>query len=252
VPHFQLVLGGSWENNAREFGLAIGAIPAKNVPDVVQLLSRAFSQGRLPGESFRDWTHRVGRRHVKELIGSLSEVPAFEEAPDLYRDWGDPRVFTIGDIGIGECAGEVISPSEFAFAESERLVFEAQLLLDDGDAKGAKARALAAMTAAARAICLPLDPSLGEDVDAVGACFDARLGRSGSFDAASPGGRFSRHFVKAREAATLLTAPVAPAHARQSIEEAQLFIDAAHAYDAKQGRSESAAPERRASVESAL
>ena len=71
---------------------------------------------------------------------------------------------------------------------------------------------IAAMTSAARAVCLPLDPSLGEDVDAVGACFDSKLGANGRFDAASPGGRFSRHFVKAR--ATQAT-PSTLAEARQ-------------------------------------
>ncbi|HEY6724559.1 MAG TPA: nitrite/sulfite reductase [Polyangiaceae bacterium] len=249
VPHFQLVLGGSWENNAREFGLAIGAVPAKHVPEVVTLLTDAFTQERLPDESFRDWTHRAGRRRVKELIGSLTEVPPFEAAPELYRDWGDPRVFTIGDIGVGECAGEVISPSQFAFAESERLIFDAQLRLDDGDAAGAQQRALAAMTAAARAVCLPLDPSLGEDVGDVGAFFDARLGRNGSFDAASPGGRFSRHFAKARETAG---APVTLARARQGVEEAQLFIDAAHAYDSKHDRADGAASAQVARAEPML
>ena len=246
VPHFQLVLGGSWENNAREFGLAVGAIPAKHVPEVVQLLTAAFHEERVGDESFRAWTERVGRRHVKELIGELTEVGSFEAAPELYRDWGDPRVFSIGDIGIGECAGEVISPSQFAFAESERLVFDAQLQLDAGDAEGANQRALLAMTAAARALCLPHDPSLGDDVDAVGACFDARLGSTGSFDAASPGGRFSRHFTQARE--TRAT-PVTPARARQGIEEAQLFIDAAHAYHSRQARSESAPSLRSTSVD---
>jgi len=249
VPHFQLVLGGSWTNNAREFGLAVGAIPAKHVPEVVKLLTEAFHGERLEHESFRDWTHRVGRRHVKELLGDLTEVASFEEAPELYRDWGDPRVFTIGDIGIGECAGEVISPSQFAFAESERLVFDAQLALDAGDAHGAEQRALLAMTAAARAVCLPLDPSLGEDVGEVAACFDARLGRSGSFDAASPGGRFSRHFVKAREAQPT---PATLARARQSIEEAQLFVDAAHAYHSQQASAECQPPERSASMEAVL
>lgn len=249
VPHFQLVLGGSWENNAREFGLAVGAIPAKHVPEVVKLLTDAFTKERLPAETFRDWTHRVGRRHVKELIGSLTEVPAFDQAPELYRDWGDPRVFTIGDIGVGECAGEVISPSQFAFAESERLIFDAQLRLDEGDAQGAQERALAAMTAAARAVCLPLDPSLGENVAEVGASFDARLGQNGKFDAASPGGRFSRHFVKARQSAS---SPATLTQARQGIEEAQLFIDAAHAYDAKHERAECDVPPRVASLEPML
>lgn len=229
VPHFQLVLGGTWENNGREFGLAIGAVPSKNVPQVVKVLTDAYSLERTEGESFRDWAHRRGRKHVKALIGSLGDVPTFDEAPELYRDWGDPRVFSTGDIGVGECAGEVISPSQFAFAESERLIFEAHVALDEAAAELAASRALAAMVHAARAVCLPLVPSLPDAADAVGASFDRLLGETGEFDAASPGGRFSRHFVSAR--ATPVTPDVSLAAARQRVEEARLFIDAAHAYD---------------------
>src|SRR5690606_1680510 len=172
----------------------------------------------------------VGRRRVKSLIAELATVPSFDEAPDLYRDWGDPRIFTIGDIGTGECAGEVISPTEFAFAESERFIFEAQLSLDENDVRAAASHALAAMVCAARAVCLPIEPSLGDGVDVVGPAFDRLLGDTGLFDAASPGGRFSRHFVHARKRNG---ADASAAAARQRIEEAQLFVDAAHAYLAK-------------------
>jgi sulfite reductase (ferredoxin) len=42
VPHFQVVVGGEWEHNAGSFGLAIGAIPSKNVPKMVERLSQRF------------------------------------------------------------------------------------------------------------------------------------------------------------------------------------------------------------------
>ncbi len=228
VPHFQLVVGGSWANNGREFGLAIGAIPSKRVPEAVTLLTDAFARERQGDETFQAWVHRVGRRHVKELVSELCPVPSFEEAPEMYRDWGDVRVFTIGDIGVGECAGEVISPSQFAFAESDRLIFEAQLALDEGNADLAAGHALSAMVHAARAACLRLHPTLSESPAAVAAAFDRLLGDTGEFDAASPGGRFSRHYLKAREAgSSAFTLP----QARQRVEEAQLFIDASHAYE---------------------
>lgn len=232
VPHFQLVVGGSWDNNGREFGLAIGAIPSKRVPDAVAVLTDAFGRERLGEETFKAWAHRVGRRHVKQLVSVLCDVPSFEQAPDLYRDWGDVRVFTTGDVGVGECAGEVISPAEFALAESERLIFEAQLALDEGQPDLAHARALAAMTHAARAACLRLQPSLSAVPEAVAAAFDQLLGSTGEFDAASPGARFSRHYVRARQTETT---GVTLKDARRSVEEAQLFIDGAHAFRAKAG-----------------
>jgi sulfite reductase (ferredoxin) len=239
VPHFQLVVGGAWEGNASEFGLAIGAIPSKRVPEAVQLLADAYTAEREVNETFRGWVHRVGRRHVKELVAGLTDVPTFEAAPEMYRDWGDPRVFTIGDIGVGECAGAVISPSQFAFAESERLIFEAQLMLDESKAALASENALAAMFSAAAAVCFEFEPQLGNDRGKIAECFDRKLGETGLFDAASPGGRFSRHFVRARQAEV---ADVTIAEARQRVEEAQLFIDAAHAYDSKNLAARVAAP----------
>lgn len=232
VPHFQLVVGGSWANNGRQFGLAIGAIPSKRVPEAVKLLTTTYAKERENGETFQAWAHRIGRRRVKELVSVLCDVPSFEEAPDFYRDWGDVRVFTTGDIGVGECAGEVISPSEFAFAESERLIFEAQLALDEQQPELAATRALSAMVHAARAACLRLQPSLSQAPEVVGATFDRLLGTTGEFDAASPGARFSRHYVRARQEPT---SDMTLARARQRVEEAQLFIDAAHAYETKAG-----------------
>jgi hypothetical protein len=36
VPHFQVVLGGQWTNNAGSYGLPMVAIPSKNIPDLVE------------------------------------------------------------------------------------------------------------------------------------------------------------------------------------------------------------------------
>lgn len=229
VPHFQLVLGGSWENNGRDFGLAIGAIPSKRVPEVVKLLTDTFTREREGNESFKEWIHRVGRKYIKALVNHLTLVGSFEESPGLYRDWGDPRVYTIGDIGVGECAGEVISPSQFAFAESERLIFEAQLSLDENNATAAATKALRAMQFAARAVTLPYVPSLSDEPDAIAQTFEQYLGQTGEFDAATPGGRFSRYFERARNAP-----PEEDVNrSRVRVEEAQMFLDAAHEFHSK-------------------
>ena len=58
----------------------------------------------------------------------------------MYVDWGDAREYTIGDIGIGECAGEPVETADFGVAEGERLVFEAQVELDEGNTPGPRPR----------------------------------------------------------------------------------------------------------------
>ena len=41
-----------------------------------------------------------------------------------------PREYTLGDMGIGECAGEIVTPLEFQLTACEREAFEAQLALE--------------------------------------------------------------------------------------------------------------------------
>jgi sulfite reductase (ferredoxin) len=227
VPHFQLVVGGQWEANGTTFGLAIGAIPSKRVPEAVDRLTAAYSKGRAPDESFQNWIFRIGRKEVKALVADLTHVPPFEDDPELYRDWGDPRIYTTGDQGVGECAGEVVSPTQFALAASERQIFEAQLLLDDGKLVDAARRARAAMTEAALALTRELAPALRSDSADILREFRRHLLDTGAFDAASVGGKFAHYFVRAHEIDLDLATPRS---AHELIEEAQLFVDAAHQY----------------------
>ncbi len=39
VPHFQVVLGGKWQENAGAYGLAIGTVPSKRIPAVIDVLT---------------------------------------------------------------------------------------------------------------------------------------------------------------------------------------------------------------------
>src|SRR5690606_40930536 len=98
VPHFQLVVGGEWTNNAGAYGLAIGAVPSKKVPEVVNALTEAYTAGRQGDEKFREWVERIGKRQVKALIDPFTAVPPYDVDPSYYTDWGDPREYTIGDI----------------------------------------------------------------------------------------------------------------------------------------------------------
>jgi len=239
VPHFQLVVGGRWEGNARTFGLAIGAIPSKNVPLVVERLTAEFSKGHAEGETFVDWIARIGRKTVKALVQDLVDVPSFEADPDFYRDWGDPRIYTTGDQGVGECAGEVVSPIDFALAACERQIFEAQLLLDAQKPGEAAGRARAAMTDAAFWLIRERAPGLtqGSTPDVLRE-FRVHLADTGAFDAASVGGRFAHYLFRAHE---LDLAAVTPRSAHELIEEAQLFVDAAHQYHVR--RTSLSAPE---------
>src|SRR5262245_25268529 len=163
VPHFQLVVGGTWTENGGTYGLAIGAVPSKRVPELTEKLTSRYAAERKEGESFRAYIERIGKREVRKMVDAHTSLPSYEEDPSYYSDWGDPREYTIGDIGVGECAGEVVSSVEIGLAAAERELFEAQLLLDGKDAAGAARGARAAMYHAARALTREKDQNLSED-----------------------------------------------------------------------------------------
>jgi len=228
VPHFQVVLGGQWTENAGSFGLAVGAVPSKRIPQVVTRLADRYLQDRQQGETFQGFIQRIGKKAVKELLEDFTQVPAFTEDPSLYRDWGDTRVFTMGDLGIGECAGEVVPLVHFELAGCEREAFEAQLHHEAGDYRLAYLSAVSAMTHAAKALVKSQFQDVPEDQAVIVSEFRQRF-----FDPELHFDRFSKsifaHLIRAHEQP--LAAPTRD-QAHQHIEEAQLVIEAAYSlYD---------------------
>lgn len=230
VAHFQLVVGGEWNQNGGAFGLAIGAFPSKRIPEVVDRLTGHYLKERLDGEALGAFITRAGRGSIKAVLDDLRHVPTYEEDPSFYVDWGDAREYTIGDMGVGECAGEVVSFAEFGLADSERQVFEAQLEYDRG-AYGAAARlSFAAMVEAARALVRLEFTDVAEDSTTVVSEFRARFYDTKRFFDPFAGGKFAQALFQYHET----PAEQGSAEAvRQAIEESQLFIEAAHACHAR-------------------
>src|SRR3984885_1415556 len=131
VPHFQVVLGGEWENNGASYGLPTIAIPSKRIPEVVSRLTDRYAANRKSGESFKEFVARTGKVELKRMLEDLARPPADLSDRSIFQDWGDPREYTLADIGVGECAGAVVSSVEFDLAAAERQLFEAQVALED-------------------------------------------------------------------------------------------------------------------------
>lgn len=226
VPHFQLVVGGQWTENGKTYGLAIGAIPSKHVPQAVDRLTKAYAEGRLEGENYREYVARVGKKTVRQLIDDLTQVPSYDADPSFYSDWGDPREYTIGDMGVGECAGEIVPFVEMGLAASERELFEAQVILDEGDAPKAAERAYQAMLHAAKALTRERNANLGDDPDEIVREFKLHLCDTRLFHDPFVGDKFANFLFSAHGNGATTTSTNATAH--QRIEEAQLFVEAAH------------------------
>jgi sulfite reductase (ferredoxin) len=225
VPHFQLVIGGQMKKNAATYGLAIGAIPSKHVPKAVKILTDRFVNEKQNGEDFQAFVQRIGKKEIRKLVDELNVIPSYEQDPSYYSDWGDPREYTIGDLGVGECAGEVVPLVQVGLAASEREVFEAQLLLDEGNDQGAAERALSAMVQAAQALTREKNAYLGEGADEIVSEFRKHYYDTKLFFDPFSGGKFAHYFFRAYEHRGDASSKDG---AHQLIEEAQLFVEAAH------------------------
>jgi sulfite reductase (ferredoxin) len=230
VPHFQVVLGGQWTENAGAYGLAIGAVPSKRIPEVVDRMTSRYLAERTPDESFHSFIKRIGKAECKKVIEDLTVVPPHESQPDLYQDWADAREFTVGDLGVGECAGEVVSPIEFELTACEREAFEAQLQLEKGDVSKAVDLARAAMHHAALALLKFRGAGFPDDSDSVVSRFRSLFYDTQLFFDPFTGGKFAQYYFQAHERNGN---SYNEESAHQLIEEAQLFIDASHSCYAK-------------------
>jgi sulfite reductase (ferredoxin) len=233
VPHFQVVLGGQWTENAAAYGLSTVAIPSRNIPEVVDRLSALFAKERQPGETFQGFIKRIGKAALRALLDDLTRVPAYAEDRTYYADWGDPREYTLGDMGVGECAGEVVSLTEFGLAASERQVFEAQLHLEHGDASRAWQMAYGAMLQAAKALIQRYNIDITDDADEIVEEFRQRFCDTQLFYDPFAGPKFTFYLFHAH--AEGLLAPDTAAVLRR-LEEAQLFIEAAYACYSRLGQ----------------
>ncbi|MCB9599567.1 MAG: nitrite/sulfite reductase [Sandaracinus sp.] len=227
VPHFNVVLGGQWSQNAKSYGLVVGAVPSKNAPKAVELLTQTYAAEREGDESFQAWIARIGKGRIRTILEPVTKPPTYEEDPSFYRDWGDPREYSTGDLGIGECAGEVVPWVEFGLTTSEQEQYEAQDLHDAGQHAEAAAKAFASMVTAAKALVRHLGGQVRDDAGDVVEAFRTHLYDTQVFFDPFAKGKFAEYFLRAwkRRAFELDD----PERVHELLDEARLFLEACHA-----------------------
>lgn len=234
VPHFQVILGGQWQQNAGSYGLAIGAVPSKSVPDVVDAITDRYVAQREPGENFQAWIGRLGKKGAREILQPFMILPTYLDQPEFFSDWGDVREFTLGDIGVGECAGEVVSLFSMEISKAESVGFEAQVALEEKDFGRAEELAYSAMLQAARALVRTQFLDVGDEANRIVAEFSRRFYDTRLFFDPYAKGKFARYFLdhhaKLNGDSSALTSEDS---AHQLIEESLLFIEAVHACESK-------------------
>jgi sulfite reductase (ferredoxin) len=225
VPHFQVVLGGEWSHNAGSYGLPVMAIPSKNIPEVVTRLVDRYATGRKGGEMFKDFVKRIGKAELKNLLEDLARPPADPSDRSIFTDWGDPREYSLGDLGVGECAGEVVSAIDFDLAGAEREVFEAQVAWENGQMEQAGKLAYQAMLRAAKGLVKLEYPNISQDPDRIVGEFRTRYYDTQKFFDPFAGAKFAQYLFAAQRKSQ---EPHTSDSARYLIDEAHLFVEAAH------------------------
>ena len=227
VPHFNVVLGGQWEENAGSYGLPIVAVASKRIPDVLDRITEFYMNNREPNERFPKFVTRIGKGPIRDLLEEFTgDMPEYDEQPDLFSDWGDPRLYSLGDIGKGECAGEVVTAYQFAMAAADRLHFEAQVVFDTGDAQKAGEGAWQAMLCGAKALVQFQYDDVTDDPEEIVDEFKDRFHDSGIFHDPFAGDKFAQYLFAAYEEADR---QFNEDTARALLDEANLFLEAVHA-----------------------
>jgi sulfite reductase (ferredoxin) len=227
VPHFNIVLGGQWTENAKSYGLVVGAVPSKNIPKAVELITQHYLAHREGDESFQAFIARVGKSDFRKVLAPIQKPPAYEDDRSYYSDWGDPREYTIGDIGVGECAGEIVPFVEFGLQQAEHQLHDAQDALESGQAAAAAAAGFNAMITAAKALVRHLEVQVKDDADDVVANFKTHLHDTELFHDPFAKGQFAAYLLKMHVERSYEHADSEIAH--RTLDEAQLFLEAAHA-----------------------
>jgi sulfite reductase (ferredoxin) len=231
VPHFRVLMGGEWENNGATYGLTIGAVPSKRIPEFIDHVTQKYVADRKEGERFKDFVNRIGKKALKQMVDAFSAVPPYAVDRTLYSDWRDPREFTTADITTGECAGEVVPQIEFDLQAAEQRNFEAQIHLEQSEWQKADEAAYQSMLIAAKGLVHTQLWDVTDDANQIVNEFTTRFYDTQLFQSPDAGqyagGKFAlylinRHADKARV--------FAADRARHLVEEAQLFIEAAYGY----------------------
>jgi len=240
VPHFQVVLGGRFRENAGSYGLALGSVPSKAIPTLVDGITDRYVKERQGAETFQDWIARLGKKEVRNMVEAYSTVPAYTDKPEFYSDWGDPREFTIGDMGIGECAGEMVSLFAMEISQADSEAFEAQVKLEEKDAVGSDRLSYRSMVLAARALVRTEFLDVGDNPDRVVNEFRTRFVDSKLFLDRFAGAQFANYLFARHEAEGQPDRRIDADTAHRLVEEANLFLEACRTCEMKVSASKTA------------
>lgn len=111
-PTYTMLFGGS-AGEQGELGRAVMRVPAKRVIDAILKVIEAYRAQKAENETLHQWVTKIVKgqgagsvknlEDVKALLAPVIQLPAVEQDPDAYRDYGSDAKFT-AKTARGECA----------------------------------------------------------------------------------------------------------------------------------------------------
>jgi sulfite reductase (ferredoxin) len=151
VPAHLLFLGGQANHGQPQAAKVVGKFPARNSIKVVETLFSLHHEQSEPGEDFNSFIARIGDQRVKAALEPLRAIPAYEDDPQFYDDYGhENERFTVRSGVRGECAGTTIAEVVPVFATAHERLQQTAAYIHHGNYEQALIEAYEAAAAAAR------------------------------------------------------------------------------------------------------
>lgn len=166
APHYNILLGGRVEEGYTALAEEYGFVPAKKVPDLIEDFLAQYNKSRAEEEDFYAWLDRCGKAWMREHIQDYN-LPAYEEDPDYYRDWGMDEEFSLAGLGPGECGAGVLDMIEADIDDGKRQIFKARNDLSEGRPEAASAALFKAIGVTTKALLVARGIEPSDDYQAV-------------------------------------------------------------------------------------
>ncbi|MDO8586220.1 MAG: sulfurtransferase TusA family protein [Armatimonadota bacterium] len=108
VPYYVIVSGGRVAEGAARLAEPAATVPGRAVPDLLKDFLAAAAHERSDGETLPELMDRWGAQYLRRLGHEYDRMPAYDEAPDFYRDFGSAEDFSLAGRGPGECGAGVL------------------------------------------------------------------------------------------------------------------------------------------------
>jgi len=179
APAYEILLGARSRSENSIFGKSVIKVLAKNAVMALEKLLDEYIVKQKETEEFIDFVERLGLDYFKQLLKPFAVFNDKISRSEYFQDYGETEIFKL-KLGVGECAGVVMSLAEVGISDAEREVYLAEEQIKEQNWEKAREHLLIGGEAILRGLLV----TIGEEFkDAVSSSrvFEEQLIRSGQF-----------------------------------------------------------------------